>query len=152
MNENERFTDALNYLILNKKVRNQQEFTERVGSNKTTISQIKNGETKIPNNLFEKITQAFPIISFDWLKKGEGEMLKSNNQENNVSKNEGIVGIQGNGNNITNNDISAIKELVSPIVSLIEKNDEQIANVISILKAKDDQINRLIGIIENYGR
>jgi archaellum component FlaC len=123
-----------------------------VGSNKTTISQIKNGETKIPNTLFEKITSAFPIISLDWLKKGEGEMLKNDNQENNVSTNEGIVGIQGNGNHITNNDISSIKELVSPIVSLIEKKDIQIENVINILKTKDEQINRLIGIIENYGK
>jgi transcriptional regulator with XRE-family HTH domain len=81
MTENERFKEVLNYLIRGKKIRNQQEFTEKVGSNKTTISQIKNGEIKIPNNLFEKITHAFPFISFDWLLTGEGEMLKQECQE-----------------------------------------------------------------------
>ncbi|MDR1561214.1 MAG: helix-turn-helix domain-containing protein [Holosporaceae bacterium] len=132
MNENDRFTEVLNYLIGSKKVRNQQEFTDRIGSNKSTVSQIKNGETKIPNNLFEKITTAFPIISFDWLKKGEGEMLKNNQQIGNIS-NSTVVGadINGNGITISHNDFAGIIEGYQEV---IKKNQEQIDKLIEIIK------------------
>ncbi|MDR2066145.1 MAG: hypothetical protein LBP85_10625 [Prevotellaceae bacterium] len=133
MNENERFTEVLNYLIENKKVRNQQEFTEKVGSNKTTVSQIKNGETKIPNNLFGKITEAFPIISFDWLKKGEGEMLKDVNNINSVNGN-GNTSVAGNGNQITNANITELLEMLR-----ISQNQ---------LSESQSHINKLLGIIE----
>ena len=94
-------------------------------------------------------------------------------QHNEIQTNTGIAGIQGKGHNITNSDISAIKELMSPIVSLMVKkdeqisdvmkqisemmimlksNDEQISETICILKSKDEQINRLIGLVERHGQ
>ena len=60
---------------------------------------------------------------------------------------------------ITCSDISAIKELMSPIVLLMEKKDEQISELIlmqketiAILKSKDEQINRLIGLVEKHSK
>jgi len=78
MTENQRFERILYYLIDNKKVRNQQQFVEEIQSDKTTVSQIKNGKLNIPNDMFAKITNAFPYISPEWLKNEKGEMLKDN--------------------------------------------------------------------------
>jgi transcriptional regulator with XRE-family HTH domain len=75
MIDNERFVEFLNYLISEKKVRNQQEFVENIGSNKATVSQIKTGKISIPNDLFAKIQSAYPELNIDWLKTGEGKML-----------------------------------------------------------------------------
>ena len=74
----------------------------------------------------ENVLNAFPDLNRDWLLHGEGNMLKSRLKHNEI----GI-----------NNDISSLKELMTPIVSLIEKKDEQITDVIGIIKTKDEQIN-----------
>jgi transcriptional regulator with XRE-family HTH domain len=81
MNEYQRFERIIKFLIANKKVRNQQHFVEEIHSDKATVSQIKNGKMKIPNNMFANIETAFPDISSDWLKTGKGEMIKSNQTE-----------------------------------------------------------------------
>ena len=60
MEENQRFRNVITSLKENKRVRNQQDFVERIGSDKTTISQIVNNKIMIPNNLFAKIKEAFP--------------------------------------------------------------------------------------------
>ena len=75
MTENERLATAIKFLIESKKVRNQQEFVERIGSNKTDISLFKNGNKKITNGLFAKISNAFPCLSYEWLENGVGDMV-----------------------------------------------------------------------------
>ena len=105
-----------------------------------------------------------PELNTNWLKTGEGEMLKPQHNKVQDSKIQNSTVQQGN--NITNSDISAIKEVMSPIVSLMEKKDEQVSDVINmlkskdvqvsemigILKSKDEQINRLIGLVEKHGQ
>lgn len=75
MAENNRFAELIEYLKTNKIVRNQQEFVEKIGSDKATVSQIKNGKLPITNSMFAKIKNAFPNVSINWLQVGEGEML-----------------------------------------------------------------------------
>lgn len=75
MVDNNRFAELIEYLITNKIVRNQQEFVEKIGSDKSTVSQIKNRKLPITNSILDKIKNAFPNISVNWLITGEGEML-----------------------------------------------------------------------------
>ena len=77
MEENQIFRNVINSLKENKRVRNQQDFVERIGSDKTTISQIVNNKIMIPNNLFAKIKEAFPEVSIEWIKSGDGELFNS---------------------------------------------------------------------------
>ena len=77
MSENMRFENMLSFLVAKKKIRNQQQFAEEIHSDKATVSQIKNGKIKIPNIMFVNIEKTFPMISTEWLKSGEGEMLKN---------------------------------------------------------------------------
>ena len=58
--------------------------------------------------------------------------------------------------NFKMSDISALKELIAPIFSAMERKDEQISEsfrainaMIEVLNSKDEQINRLISLVEN---
>jgi hypothetical protein len=133
MAENERFLSIIQFLISSKKIRNQQDFVERVWSDKATISQIKTGKIGIPNNLFEKIASSFPEINCDWLKTGEGEML--NNQNIGNISNSTVVGanVNGSGNNITHNNFAEMIELQKGYQELLKKKDEHISELLLIV-------------------
>lgn len=82
MNENQRVKKVIEVLKQNKYIRNQQDFAERIGADKSTISQVVNGKISVPNNLFGKISKAFPQFNIEWLLNDEGEMLKSSTATN----------------------------------------------------------------------
>lgn len=63
------------YLESSKLIRNQQDFVERIGSNKTTVSQILNGRRQITKQFVSLICAAFPFVSEDFLLFGSGSML-----------------------------------------------------------------------------
>lgn len=85
MIDNKRFKEVVIYLKENRYIRNQQDFTERVGSDKSTISQIINNRIMVPNILFGKIGKAFPFINIAWLLTGKGEMLNPTEKKNTVA-------------------------------------------------------------------
>lgn len=74
--DNVRVKQVFEFLRGNKYVRNQQDFTERVGSDKSTMSLVLNGKKPAPNNMFASILHAFPMINPEWLRTGEGTMLR----------------------------------------------------------------------------
>ena len=116
MNENERFNEMLKFLISTKKVRNQQHFVENIWSDSSTVSEIKTGKLKIPKILFVKIEKAFPEISVDWLRTGEGKMLKESPSE-------------------------PISTSQSPevLVEIIREKDRQIDRLLTLLEKKDSK-------------
>ncbi|MDE6860909.1 MAG: hypothetical protein K2J65_10920 [Duncaniella sp.] len=73
--DNSRFRKVIQYLKENKYIRNQQDFVERVDSDKATVSQIMNDKAKIPNSVFAGIKEAFPFISIEWIKGDDTEMI-----------------------------------------------------------------------------
>ena len=135
MNEYQRFEKLIAYLIETKRVRNQQQFVEEINSDRSTVSEVKNGKLKIPNNMFGKIENAYPDISIDWLKSGEGEMLKNTQQIENVS-NSTVVGnnVSGTGISISHNDFSEMIELQKGYQELLKKKDEHISELLSTVK------------------
>lgn len=82
MIDNQRFRQMVEYLKKSRHIRNQQDFTERVGSDKATISQVMNNRIAVPKVLYFSIAEAFPFISIEWLKNGDGEMLQSHYTQN----------------------------------------------------------------------
>ena len=92
MIDNQRVRDLVSFLKENKRIRNQQDFVERIGSDKSTISQILNDKITVPNNMFDKIHDAFPDVSSKWLNEGEGEILNNSvNQEIAIPESNGIT-------------------------------------------------------------
>lgn len=96
MAETERLRAVFDYLRENKIVRNQQDFVERIGSDKSTVSQILNGRIPIPNILFGKVVATFPQFDEGWLRSGEGSMLKPSVQQ--TSYGDHSPNVNGDGN------------------------------------------------------
>ena len=115
--DNERFIYLVSYLKENRYIRNQQDFTERVKSDKSTVSQIMNNKIAIPNKMFANILNAFPFISLEWLITGEGEMLRNST----VSTRDNLNISGGNKGNIRQGDVNN-----NISISLPEKGTQKI--------------------------
>lgn len=87
--QNKRIKELIGFLKENNQIRNQQQFVEMVQSDRTTISKIVNGKQDVPSNMFDRIINAFPSVSRDWLVNGDGEMLKEEGDSAHV-ENSGI--------------------------------------------------------------
>ena len=129
MEENQRFRNVITSLKENKRVRNQQDFVERIGSDKTTISQIVNNKIMIPNNLFAKIKEAFPEVSIEWIKSGDGELFNSP-----------VVQTNQNGDNIHGQSVTVNKSETEKLLEALDKCHE-------LLKKKDEQIDKLLNML-----
>ena len=75
--QNKRVKELIEFLKQNNMIRNQQHFVEMIQSDRATVSKIVNGKQDVPANMFDRIVNAFPNVSRDWLVGGNGEMLKS---------------------------------------------------------------------------
>lgn len=140
MIDNQRFREVFAYLRDNKYVRNQQDFTERIGSDKSTVSQILRDLLSVPNHLFGRVSSAFPFINDEWLRSGEGAMLKPSVQQ--TSSGAYSPNVYGNENNVNGvadfdrflDELSAQRRLVERTLDLLEKRDTQLDRLISLLE------------------
>ena len=89
---------------------------------------------KLKRPSVEKISRTFPSWNIEYIQEGKGEMIVPNTQHNAVEKNNGIVGINGNGNKITNNEMVEILKLQECYLDVIKKKDEQIDRLLSIIE------------------
>jgi hypothetical protein len=109
-------------------------FEKKVGLTNGHVSNI--GDSMREATL-KKISVVYPELNINWLKTGEGEMLKTENINQVQGDNKGIVGNHAKGNYI--NDISTIENLIH---GLSKKFD-------NMLIKKDEQMNELISIIKD---
>jgi transcriptional regulator CtsR len=121
----ERLIEFLAYLGVG-----QTKFEEKVGLSRGFVNNI--GEN-ITSKSLKKITDVYSELNTNWLKTGEGEMLKTVINQKNVK-----------GDNIQGHNVTVSKADAN-ILSLTE-------NVLMLLKEKDNQINRLITIIEKLNK
>lgn len=136
MADNKRFKEMMEYLKKNRYVRNQQDFTERVNSDKATVSQIMNDKISIPNIMFGNISTAFPFISTKWLKSGDGDMLKSTYTQNvhggeNISQTGNISTIPVE---LLSKAIDEISEMRKLLEESIKNNKEQADKFFTIIR------------------
>ena len=120
MSENKRFKELIDFLISTKKVRNQQQFVEEIRSDSSSVSLIKNDRVKIPKDMFVRISDAYPFVSIEWLKSGEGEMLRT----------------------VPPKQPEALSPTVERLLDLLREKDCQISE-------KDRQIDRILTLLEN---
>lgn len=74
---NQRLKTLIGVLREKRMIRNQQEFNEVVGLNKTITSEIVNGKRILSEQYVRLIAASFPVVSAEWLLTGEGEMIKA---------------------------------------------------------------------------
>jgi hypothetical protein len=133
----ERLIEFLAYLGMG-----QTKFEEKVGLSRGFVNTLKNNLTI---KTLTKITDAYPELNTEWLKTGEGEMLRNINI--NDIKGNGNTSVAGNGNQITTANITEMLELQKGYQEMIKTGQSQ-------LSESQSQINRLIAIIEqsHHGR
>ena len=129
--KNQRVIDVINYLKEKRTVRNQQDFVERIGSNKSTISGIVTGKREATQNVLKAIADSFPEISLGWLLTGEGDMLKTANIaiDHSVAGNNNNVAVQTPGLiGKALDEIAAQRKLVERLVAMLEKVVERLTS------------------------
>lgn len=135
---NQRLKILIAELRKRKKVYSQAEFAEIVGISRTQFSEIVTGKRKLSDKAIHKIIAAIPDINEDWLRSGDGEMLKSHsaNAENHSIS---IAGEEIKENKINVNTDETIAMLVAEVAAqrkLTEKVLEQNSDLIAIIAGR----------------
>lgn len=109
------------------------EFSRKLGrKNAQIFTDIKNGRCRISPDFATEICNHAPIISFDWLLRGVGNMANMN-MTNTAVGNRGNV-VQGEDVTVTT---------TSP------ENEARYDRLITLLEKQHDERSRLLSIIEN---
>ena len=140
MSDLQRFDKALKYIKLEFNLKNQAEIAEKLGYNKSYLSEIRNGKYPISEKTSYKIEEIFGI-SANWLLTGNGEMLR---KADNKSVNQSIVG--NNNNSIISSNVkgsvNAVQHSISP-----ETTTENSKYYLEIIKKQQEQIDKLIEVV-----
>lgn len=158
MSLNERISKVIEYSNLS-----PSEFADEIDVQRSSISHITSGRNKPSLEFVIKIKSSFPEILWDWLITGEGEMLKSELQEAELSNQEqpaeivkptplpDLFTMMKDDDDFGTEDINdSVKE--SPRESFIPpsyKTQENIADSQRLENSKDYIISQAIGNQEN---
>lgn len=151
MKKEERLRTAFEYLKSQGKVHLQKDVADKMKATTQNVSGALNGNHQcLTDNFLNRFNEAFGnIFNIDWLIEGVGDMLRSSQS---ISETIGstIVGanVQGNGNNISNNDatnIAGMIELQHGYQAMLRKSQSQIDE---LLQQNKEQFNRFMTLIE----
>ena len=141
---NQRLKILIVELKKRRKVYSQAEFAEIVGISRTQFSEIVTGKRILSDRAIHKIISAIPEINEEWLRTGEGEMLKAPTS----TASGGSVSIAGEDikeNNIQVNTDATIAQLIAEVAAqrrVTEKVLEQNSELIAIIAGKKKEENQ----------
>ena len=139
---NQRLKTLIAELKKRKKVYSQAEFAEIVGISRTQFSEIVTGKRKLSDKAIHKITLAIPDINADWLRTGEGEMLKThlaNAEKHSIS----IAGEEIKENEINVNTDATIASLIAEVSAQRKLTESALAEIAAQRKLTEDLIAKL---------
>lgn len=113
---NQRLKILIDELKKRREILSQAEFAEIVGISRTQFSELVTGKRQLSDKAIHKITRAIPELNEDWLRTGEGEMLKNYS----AVSSEHSVSIAGNGireNKINVNADETIAKLIAEVAA-----------------------------------
>lgn len=101
---------------------------------------IKNFKGSLGVDKLENLLQAFPELSYEWLVRGEGDMLKSSVKQ--ASTGNYSPNVNGSGNSVNSSaavdrfleELSAQRKLAERTLDLLEKRDSQLDRLITIIE------------------
>ena len=135
---NQRVKETVKELKKSRKVHSQADFAKETGIGVVQLSEIVSGKRKVSEYYVNKILTRFPEINADWLRNGDGEMLKSHSasaENHSIS----IAGEEIKENKINVNTDETIAMLVAEVAAqrkLTEKVLEQNSDLIAIIAGK----------------
>jgi transcriptional regulator with XRE-family HTH domain len=150
MTDLHRVKKVINWLIFSEFAENEKDIAEKLGYTKSSFSQIINGKVPLSDRFLDKICKVDKNINKVWLKIGEGEMLKGNQNITNESNNNINSNIAGgvNGNvTISHNEVSDMIELQKELNERLKTSQNHLSESQSQLSESQKQINELIKII-----
>lgn len=132
---NQRLREAVNLLKDQRKVRSDAECANDLGIDKADLSRMMSGKRPISQRFVGSFVRHFPEINEEWLRTGEGEMLKIASA---VAENHSIsiAGDDVRANNIHMNSDETIAKLIDEVSAqrrLTEIALQQNSDLIAIL-------------------
>lgn len=82
---NQRFVEAKEYLQKRYFLTTDAQIAERIGVNRSYISELTNEKRNLTPRFIDKIVYSFPEVSKDWLLTGEGSMLLAKEPKGNAT-------------------------------------------------------------------
>ena len=138
---NQRLREVVNFLKKQRKVLSDGEFADKIDVGRSQLSEVISGKRKFSERYVLKLLTSFPEISEQWLRTGEGEMLKNTSYSQNVSPtvlaDDHSTAIAGN-KNVVNAD-QTIAMLVAEVAEqrrLTERVIEQNSELLAIVAGK----------------
>ena len=138
---NQRLREVVNFLKKQRKVLSDGEFADKIDVGRSQLSEVISGKRKFSERYVLKLLTSFPEISEQWLRTGEGEMLKNPSYSQNVSPtvlaDDHSTAIAGN-KNVVNAD-QTIAMLVAEVAEqrrLTERVIEQNSELLAIVAGK----------------
>ena len=113
---NQRLKILINELKKRRDILTQAELAEIVGISRTQFSELVTGKRQLSDKAIHKITQAIPELNENWLRTGEGEMLKDTSavaENHSVS----IAGTEIKENKINVNADETIASLIAEVAA-----------------------------------
>ena len=135
---NQRVRLVVNDLKERRKVYSDADCARLIGIEKADFSRMMSGKKPITQRCVENLLAQFPEINEEWLRNGDGEMLKSNSasaENHSIS----IAGEEVKENKINVNTDETIAMLVAEVAAqrkLTEKVLEQNSDLIAIIAGK----------------
>lgn len=139
---NQRLREVVNFLKKQRKVLSDGEFADKIDVGRSQLSEVISGKRKFSERYVLKLLTSFPEISEQWLRTGEGEMLKNPSYSQTVSPtvlaDDHSTAIAGN-KNVVNAD-QTIAMLVAEVAAqrrLTERVLEQNSELLAIVAGKN---------------
>ncbi len=131
---NERFKNMVNYLLEQRIEFSQNDIAKKIGISSGYISELVQAKKRISKQIVSKLINAYPQLNADYLKTGDGDMVKS---VHNIITNTGAFS-----KNTINEDFSA------QLSELINEQKDMRKDFMNLMSEKNRQINELIEIIK----
>lgn len=141
---NERLLQVIDYLIYSHCVKSRADFGKKIGKSSSQVTDMLKGVKPISVKTIHNICEYFSGLDEEWLRTGNGQMLKSS-----VSVGDGNSGVVVNGNNNNSPIDNRHYYSDSPDVlkAQIDLLDERIKEKDAQIKEKDAQIKKLLEIL-----
>lgn len=140
---NQRFNEIVNELKRQRKIYSYADFARIVDIPRGDLSQMMSGKRKVSKRCVSNMLENFPEINEEWLRTGEGEMLKSTSTASNHSVS--IAGEEIKENNIHVNTDDTLAMLIAEMAAqrkmtekILDQNSELIAIIAGRGKETDD--------------
>ena len=132
---NQRLNQTINFLKEQRRIHSASDFARITGIDKGDLSRMVNGKRPITQRFVGIITTHFPDINEEWLRTGEGEMLKNTSA---IADNHSIsiAGEEIKENNIRVNTDETIASLIAEVAAqrrLTEIALQQNSDLIALL-------------------